>query len=118
MNMVMASIPQKTLSSTTAPYWNSLGMRLVPVSHTLLRQLGSTYNGGLRVAALRSDGPAARQGIRPGDVLVGMHRWETVSLDNVKYILNRPDLRRAGRVKFYIVRGSETLYGHLPIMRR
>ncbi len=74
--------------------------------------------GSIGVVEVRSDSPAAEQGIHTGDVLVGMHKWETLSLDNVQYILSRPDLQRTGKVKFYVVRGTETLYGHLPIMLR
>ena len=35
--------------------------------------------------------PGRQPGHRAGDVLVGMHIWETVSLENVAYILKRPD---------------------------
>ena len=63
---------------------------------------------------MRSGSPAAAQGIRPGDVLVGMHIWETVSLDNVNYILKRPDFTSLTPVKFFILRGNETLYGYMP----
>jgi serine protease Do len=116
LKLVLASAPQQTPSPSDR-YWQVLGARLQPVDDAELKRLGSPYNGGLRVVELRSDGPAAQQGIRKGDVLVGMHRWETISLENVNYILNRPDLQRAGRVKFYVVRGAETLYGHLPLYR-
>ena len=51
----------------------------------------------------------------PGDVLVGMHIWETVSLENVAYILKRPDFASLSPVKFFILRGDETLYGYLPV---
>jgi serine protease Do len=61
---------------------------------------------------------AAQQGIRRGDVLVGMHIWETVSLENMAYILDREDLSRLDPVVFYIVRGSDTLYGHLQLAKR
>ncbi|MEN6498408.1 MAG: serine protease, partial [Thermoguttaceae bacterium] len=55
------------------------------------------------------------QGIRQGDVLVGMHIWETISLENVSYIINRPDFASLTPIKFFILRGSETLYGYLPV---
>jgi serine protease Do len=73
------------------------------------------YRGGLSVVAVRPNSPAATQGIAPGDVLVGMHIWETVTLENVAYILNRPDFAGLSSVKFFILRGEETLYGHLPL---
>ena len=66
---------------------------------------------------VRPDGPAAKQGIRRGDVLVGMHIWETITLDNVNYMLDRPDFATLEPVKFYILRGTETLYGHLTVAR-
>ena len=50
-----------------------------------------------------------------GDVLVGMHIWETTTLDNVAYILKRPDFADLNPVKFFILRGDETLYGYLPL---
>jgi serine protease Do len=44
-----------------------------------------------------------------------MHIWETVTLDNVGYILKRPDVAMLGPMKFFILRGDETLYGYLPL---
>ena len=73
------------------------------------------YRGGLVVVDVRPNSPAAEQGIRSGDVLVGMHIWETVSLDNVAYILKRPDFNSITPVKFFILRGNETLYGFMPV---
>ena len=73
--------------------------------------------GGLTVTDVRSESPAAKQGIRPGDVLVGMHIWETISLENVRYVLNRPDFASLEPLKFYILRENEpqTLYGFLTV---
>jgi serine protease Do len=95
--------------------WKTLGLRLASISSTEFRDLNSRYRGGMRITAVRSDSAAAVQGIRSGDVLVGMHVWETISRENVRYILNHNDLDRFQPVKFYILRGQETLYGHLTI---
>jgi serine protease Do len=71
------------------------------------------------VLAVRTGGPAERQGIQRGDVLLGMHEWETVTPENVDYILNRPDFSQFEPLKFYILRagnrGSEVLYGHMTV---
>jgi serine protease Do len=69
----------------------------------------------MRITAVRPDSAAAAQGIQSGDVLVGMHVWETISQENVRYILNHQDLEQFQPIKFYVVRGAETLYGHLTI---
>lgn len=97
--------------------WNTCGMRLAAIAENELSDIQVRYHGGLRVIAIRSEGPAARQGIRPGDILVGMHVWETVSKDNVLYILNHDDFEKFQPIKFYVLRGKETLYGHMQVQR-
>jgi serine protease Do len=94
--------------------WELIGMKLEPISPKQLKPQ-SRYHGGLLVTAVKPDGPAAHQGIRRGDILVGMHIWETTKLADVAYVLSRPDFTEIEPVKFYIVRGTETLYGHLRV---
>jgi serine protease Do len=93
-------------------------MKLSPASREECQKHHANYRGGMRVLMTRSDGPAARQGIRDGDILVGMHFWETVSKDNVRYIMGREDIEQLQPLKFYILRGGETLYGHLQLGSR
>lgn len=95
--------------------WELIGVRLEQLPPDRVQSVSSRYNGGLKVTDVRTDGPAARQGIRRGDVLVGMHKWETVTLDNVKFIFDSSEFAKAQPVKFYILRGGETLYGHLRV---
>ena len=97
--------------------WRLLGMKLAPVSREECEKFHSRYRGGMRIVAIRPDGPAANQGIRPGDILVGMHLWETISEDNILYIFNHAEFEEFQPVKFYILRGSETLYGHMRLKR-
>jgi serine protease Do len=98
--------------------WESLGLRVGPMDSQAFNRLGSRYRGGLEVKEVRPAGPAASQGMQPGDVLVGMHVWETVSLDNLAYILNRTDFDQLSPMKFYILRGQDTLYGHLRVANK
>jgi serine protease Do len=112
--LALAPMPLKT-GEPSDPTWDLLGLKLQPIASGQFRQYQSRYRGGLSVAAVRPDSPASKQGIRRGDVLVGMHIWETVTQENVDYVLNRPDFADFEPVKFYILRGSETLYGHLPV---
>jgi serine protease Do len=98
--------------------WDHLGLRLAPMEDGEFKQLNSRYRGGLSVLGVRPESPAAAQGIRRGDVLVGMHVWETVSLDNVSYVLERDDVNRQEPILFYILRGSDTLYGHIRLAER
>ena len=108
--------PRETAKSVDKPAWDLLGLDLQPITPEEFRKNHQTrYRGGLRVTAVRPGSPASSQGIRPGDVLVGMHIWETASLDNVAYVLKRPDFNTISPLKFFILRDQETLYGFLPV---
>jgi serine protease Do len=99
------------------PAWELLGVKLTPIPADEFRKNRQTrYRGGLAITAVRPSSPAANQGIVPGDILVGMHIWETATIDNVSYILKRPDFGKTSPVKFFILRGDETLYGVLPVV--
>jgi len=115
LNLQLASKARSTTAEPVDPVWDLLGLRLTVIPTQQFKQYNSRYRGGLAVAAVRTGSPAAKQGIRKGDVLVGMHVWETITPDNVDYILNRPDFAEIEPVKFYILRGSEILYGHLAV---
>ena len=97
--------------------WEVLGMRLKPLSNEEFqsRFQSTRYRGGLEVVALRTGGPAAKRGIQAGDVLVGMHVWETVTMDNLSYILERAGLSSDEPIKFYILRGNEALFGQMSL---
>jgi serine protease Do len=69
----------------------------------------------MRVDAVRPNSPAALEGMQAGDILVGMHRWETASDQDIQYIISRPNFSDMGKVKFYVLRGQNTLYGHLNV---
>jgi len=94
------------------------GIRLTPTASGTFRRMNTRYRGGLKVIGVRPDSPASLQGIRYGDILVGMHKWETVSMDNVAFILESEAVRSNEPVKFYVLRGGETLFGHLQVSMR
>jgi serine protease Do len=114
-SIVLGEIPDSPRVAG-AGAWETLGLELRPMPDSEFKQKFHTrYRGGLLVVDVRPNSPAAEQGIRSGDVLVGMHVWETVSLDNVAYILKRPDFSSITPVKFFILRGNETLYGFMSV---
>lgn len=93
--------------------WREIGLRFEPLPPANVQKLQSRYRGGLMVVEVRGDGPAAEQGIRKGDILVGLHVWETIAMDNIAYILDRAELDHLNPIKFYVLRGRETLFGHI-----
>ena len=115
LSVTLGDVPEAA-KPVSQPAWDVLGVELKPIAPEEFRKNHQTrYRGGLAVAAVRPSSPAATQGIVAGDVLVGMHIWETVTAENVAYILKRPDFASLSPVKFFILRGDETLYGYLPV---
>lgn len=93
--------------------WQELGLRVHAVPAAKVQKIQSRYRGGLLISEVRSDGPAAGQGIREGDILVGLHVWETVATENVGYVLDKARDDNLGPIKFYVLRDRETLFGHI-----
>lgn len=98
-------------ASTMDKCWDVFGLRLEK-SENQFPMAGLPYQGGMKVTAVRPQSQADVNGIRPGDILVGLHIWETVSNENIEYVLNHPQLQTLGPLKFYIVRDGGTLFGH------
>ncbi len=95
--------------------WDVLGVRLRPSP----LQEHSRYRGGMLITQIRQDSPAAKAAMREDDVLVGLHHWETLSNKNVAFALGSADHIKDldSKLKFYILRGNETLYGTLMLHR-
>lgn len=113
----LTTIPLPSTVAAQSPNdkcWEMLGMRLSKVAKDI-SLAGQPYRGGMQVIDVRSDSQADMNGIRKGDILVGLHVWETVNEDNIDYVLNHPQLSGIGPLKFYILRDGETLFGHFQV---
>lgn len=95
--------------------WERLGFKLESIPVSQVSSLSKRYRGGMKIVSVRDQGPAYKQGIRSGDILVGMHIWETISDDNIKYILSQPEIAGQESVRFYILRGRQTLFGNIRV---
>lgn len=89
--------------------WELIGIR---AEATELKE--SRYRGGLKILELRPDSPASEQDLRVGDVLVGLDKWETVEREDLVFALKKLAGKEAA-AKFYVVRGGESLFGHLKL---
>ncbi len=108
--------PSNSLQTAT---WETLGMKLTPEPSASLRRLGVPYEGGMRVVSVKADSSAFEQGVQAGDILVKMHRWTTASSRDLQFIVNHANkLANSEPVKFYIVRGEDTFFGHMQVARR
>jgi serine protease Do len=127
-NAVASSAPATRLSAETEVRpksetiaqrnWRLLGLRLSNLPDATQKLSGTKYRGGMQVEAVRPGSPAQANGINPGDILVGLHVWETVSEENVAYVLDHPELATFSPVKFYILRDQKTLFGQLRLADR
>ena len=117
LNVALAALPRETQPIQDRT-WNMLGLRVRRVPAKQVRSKSSFYNGGLVVTEVRSGGPADAEGIRHGDILVGMHEWETAKLADLTYILSSPEIATLEEVRFYILRGRSTFFGDIYVARR
>jgi len=109
----------ETLLTPTQRIWQRIGIRAEPLRPQTTRMMNSrmrtAYKGGLQITGVRSGSPAARQGIEAGDILLGIHGWQTASLHDLEMIVDRPELQRSPEAKFYLVRREQTLFGYLKL---
>jgi serine protease Do len=94
--------------------WRKLGLRLRVASPELVSRANARLHGGLTILDVNPDGPAFKAGMQRGDILVGLHLWETVTIDNVTFVLTHAELATFNPLRFYIVRSGELHQGVLP----
>jgi serine protease Do len=93
--------------------WKKLGVKLSPVAAEFVNRANPQLRGGLLVLDLRADSTAAKAGLQRGDILIGLHQWEMLSLDNVSFVLTHPDLASFNPLKFYLIRSGQVHRGWL-----
>ncbi|HKI32756.1 MAG TPA: trypsin-like peptidase domain-containing protein [Gemmataceae bacterium] len=91
--------------------WRKLGVKMQAVSPEVVSHVNQQLHGGLAVTDVRDESVAARAGIQKGDILVGLHSWEMLSLDNVLFVLNHNDLASFNPLRFYIIRAGQVHRG-------
>jgi serine protease Do len=115
LRLAIGSAPDRRTRQVADSAWDIMGLRLTPAIATDVQRLNPRYRGGMRVIAVRAGSPAERQNIKPNDILVGMHVWETVTMENVGYVLSQSQFDAARPVKCFILRDERTHYTYLPV---
>ncbi len=99
--------------------WNAIGVKLQPVSRTTMHRINSrakkSYRGGLYVVEVRKGSPAEGQGIKQGDVLVGLHGFYTASMGELQGILSKAVGSEASQGEFRIIRSNQEMYGYMRL---
>ncbi len=87
--------------------WKRLGIKVAPVGADAVAKANPQLRGGLIVVDVAAGSNSATAGIHKGDVLVGLHLWETLNLDNVTFVLNHKDLNTFLPLKFFVARDGK-----------
>ena len=103
-------IPKDDVLATRA--WEEIGIRVVPINFKAANKQNN-YRGGLKITEVKGSSPATNQGLRTGDILLGLHKWETVTFENLNYVLNTEMFQTKKPMPFYIYRDDDFLYGAL-----
>lgn len=97
--------------------WQKLGIRVRSVAAERVRPINEAWNGGLLLLQVAAGSPADKAGFRPGDILIGLHGYETVVPNNVRFVMQWKDLAEHQPVSYYLVRDGALLPAgriHLP----
>ncbi len=84
-----------------------LGLKLAPAARDVVIRTDAQLRGGLSITEAIAGSPAAKAGLQRGDILIGFHQWEAITLDNVLYMLNHKDLSTFSPVKTFFIRDGK-----------
>jgi serine protease Do len=113
LQLTLGSNDRTTRPAPSDVVWRKLGVRLAPIDAELVTRVNRQLHGGLEVTSVNDEGAAARAGIRKGDILVGLHTYETLSVDNVVFVITHPELPSMNPLSFYILRSGQVRRGWL-----
>jgi serine protease Do len=104
--LALESAVSKPLSPLDA-VWKRLGLRLIPVGADAVAKANPQLHGGLIVMDVAVGGAASAAGIQKGDILVGLHTWETLRVEDVAFVLNHKDFASFLPLKFFLARDGK-----------
>ena len=92
---------------TSEVIWQRVGFRLLPVGADVVTHADRQLRGGLLVQDIAAGGPASRGGLQKGDLLIGLHLWESITPDNIVFVLNHKDLPTFLPLKAFFIRDGK-----------
>lgn len=92
--------------------WRRLGLRVQPAAAEVVKRAEPALRGGLLVTEVAVGGAAAGAGVRKGDVLVGLHTWETLRVEDAAFVLGHADYAGFLPLKYVLIRDGAIQKGH------
>lgn len=113
MNLVVQPAPGASREVSEGVY-KKLGARFSEAPLGLdVSTVSPQLRGGITVIEVARKGAASRAGLLPGDILVGLQSWETLSIDNVAYVLSRSS--SATPLRFFAIRAGQIHRGWINL---
>jgi serine protease Do len=94
--------------------WKKLGVKVQAIPIDQVTKVNPQLHGGMLITEVNENAAAGRAGFQRGDILIGLHQWETITLDNISFVINHPDLANFSPIKFFRIRGGQLQRGWLP----
>ena len=96
--------------------WLGISAQNRPLSRELARRLGLSHASGVEVSGFDERGPAAKSGLRAGDVVVRIGTQRVESVDDVHRVLGRWREASDGPLEVEVVRDKELMQlGIVPV---
>ena len=107
VSAIVATATVNSPSLSNDGVFRKLGVKLYPVGKELVTRIDAQLRGGMLIQHVGNGTPAARAGLQQGDILIGLHLWESLNLANVQYVLDHKDLATFSPVRTYYVRDGK-----------
>lgn len=111
---IVLQAAERTPAQANDLVWRKLGIRFQVAPSDQVSRVNGQLRGGLYVTDVAPDSVAARAGFLRGDILIGLHQWETLSAENVNYVLSHPEFATFNPVRFFLIRNGQVRRGWLP----
>lgn len=117
VELACGSGTERAASNTAAAdvVWAKAGVKLIPVGANLVQGVDKQLRGGMWVNEISPTGPAAKAGIQKGDILLGLHQWEMLSLDNVQFVVTHKDLATFSPLRAIFIRDGKIREAQLGV---
>jgi len=83
------------------------GVKVTAVSKAAVAAVNPDLRGGLYLDEVSAGGPAAAAGLAKGDVLIGVHLWETLTPDHLLHVFGQKDFATFLPLKVYYIRAGK-----------
>ena len=109
--LILQSTRQQTSIVNTDLAWSELGLRLGTIDAEQVKKQNVSLRGGLLISDVRSGSLASRAGFQSGDILVGLHIWETLNFDHVKFVLQHEERGTFNPLRYHLLRDGQMIRG-------